>query len=157
MLNPLPGVETGWYEISSSHRLNAFTPYPAVGELANVSMVALVLFFLAVGLVFGYFEGRIRRLINDGWQVAAIALFGLLMLFTIFSMQYPLRQASRMIWYAIALDIGIRVLARMRQKRASTAIRRVSPARCSPPNSPTNNSKFCDSSAPIHTDETQLQ
>lgn len=114
MVNPMLGVDTNWYQISHRHMLNPFTPYPAVGELVNVSTTALLLFCAIVGLIFGYFEQRIRALVGEGKQVVSLAFLGLMGLFVIFSVQYPLRQAVRMVWYAIAFDIALRVFERVR-------------------------------------------
>lgn len=114
-LNPLPGATVGWYEISRQLRLNEFTPFAGMGELGNVGYTAVVPFFLIVGLLFGYFEGRVRRLISQGHQMVSLVFVGLPGLFVIYCVQYNLRTSVRMLVYAIAADVLVRIALKVFQ------------------------------------------
>lgn len=126
-LNPLPGQLAGSVDIGASHRLNNVTPYAGVGELGNFGWVTVLGYFFFVGLLLGYFDRRVRVLLNNNRQIQALALCGLLGLFAIFSIQYQLRTCSRLLIYAIALDLIFRLLSR-RKRGLPLASSSVSPS-----------------------------
>lgn len=108
-INPAPGSIAGWYDINSQLRLGKYFPFSGIGELwSSGAMTASVLFFLA-GVAIGHFDRRIRELVIGGRQVAALAIFGMVVLSGILLTQYNLRNATRPLWYAAAIDIATRV------------------------------------------------
>lgn len=107
-LNPLPGRFSGWYEVEPLHRFSEFTPYATVGELGNLGWVALVVYFLFVGVAFGYLDRRVRWLLAHGHQYLGLGITGLAGLFVPFSLQYNMRTSSRFVLYALGADLAIR-------------------------------------------------
>ena len=106
-LNPLPGGMAGWYDIADVHRLNVYTPYGAIGELGNVGPAAVVGYFVALGLVMAWLDRRVRAHLVAGRQGPALLVVGLVALFCLYNQQYNLRQSTRMVYYALAIDLAL--------------------------------------------------
>jgi hypothetical protein len=106
-LNPAPGGMAGWYEIAPFHRLNAFTPYGAVGELGNVGTVAVVGYFVVLGVIMAFLDRSVKAHLANGRQAAALLLVGLVAVFCLFNQQYNLRASTRLVYYAVLLDLAI--------------------------------------------------
>ena len=121
-LSPLPGGMAGWYQVAPQHRLNIYTPYAAVGELGNAGYGTVVVYFLAVGLLLALFDRRVRALLQDGRQAHALAIVGLIGLFCLFTVQYNLRASTRMLYYAVAVDLLFVFMYKIRgsERRSST-------------------------------------
>lgn len=124
-VNPLPGAAAGWYEAASTLRINYYTPYAGVGELANYGPAYLIGFFLVVGVILGVFDLQVQALIRDKAPVLALVVVGLTGLFVLYMVQYNLRSASRMIIYGIAASLAIAIVHRaMVRRRENPAARR---------------------------------
>ena len=108
-MNPLPGTVAGWYRIAPLHRLNINTPYAGIGELGNCGWLVVVVVSVAIGAVLGRLDISSRRLLADGLVMPALALVGLSALFAFLFVQYNLRSSLRMLYYGLALDVGILV------------------------------------------------
>lgn len=104
-LNPLPGTMSGWYDIAPAHRLNEYTPFAGLGELANAGWGVTIACCMVIGAVLAYLDAQVKQLIERGLQMAALAIVGLSGLFLLFFVQYNLRAAGRMLYYAVALDL----------------------------------------------------
>jgi hypothetical protein len=113
-LSPLPGQWTDWYVHEPYLRLNPFTPYSAIGELGNYGWVTLILVSAGLGGLLGYLDGRVGRLLSSGQELVALAIVALCGLFAVNGLQYDLRSAFRLIVYAVALDVAVRVWAALR-------------------------------------------
>jgi hypothetical protein len=111
-INPLPGGLAGWYDIAAQHRINEFTPFAGIGELGNHGWQYLVGYCLAVGMVFAWWDARMRALLAAGKQLYGLALVGLAGLFMLVLTQYNLRSATRVLYYAITLALALGVLVR---------------------------------------------
>jgi hypothetical protein len=108
-INPLPGDLAGWYEIARSHRLNVYAPFAALGELGNSGWPFVVGYCLAIGFVLGYLDRRMRTLLARGQQLYGVALVGIAGLSVVLSTQYNLRSTTRLLYYALVLDLIVRV------------------------------------------------
>jgi hypothetical protein len=104
-LNPLPGGPAGWYDIADSHRLNIYTPTAGLGELGNAGWEMAILVCLMLGAVLAYVDVRSKRLMARDKQLFGLALVLLGALFLLLITQYNLRSATRMLYYAVALDV----------------------------------------------------
>lgn len=104
-VNPLSGASTGWYEIAGAHRLNTYTPYAGVGELQNVGWAATIVGCLVIGVVLGHLDARSKAWIRHGIPVVGLVLVAMAGLFTLMIVQYNLRTAARLLYYAVALDV----------------------------------------------------
>jgi hypothetical protein len=123
-INPVPGDLSGWYGIAGQHRLNRFMPFAALGELGNAGWLPLVGYCLTAGFVLAYLDWRMRTLLDRGQQLYGLALVGLAGLFVLFSTQYNLRSATRLLYYAVTLDVIIRIwLAAIGSSAASSGRR----------------------------------
>jgi hypothetical protein len=116
-INPLPGGIAGWYAIASAHRINLFTPYAALGELGNHGWLVLVGYCLVVGAILGHLDNSVRQLLAGGRQAYGLALLALAGLFMVISTQYNLRTATRLMYYALAADVAIRLWLRFGPER----------------------------------------
>jgi hypothetical protein len=113
-LNPLPGGVAGWYGISRTMRLNAFTPFSGIGEVGNVGWWAVVAVWVGIGVVLAWLDARCHRLMFAGNQVGVACIVGLAGMFAVASVQYNLRAAQRDLVYATVLVLGIEALRRVR-------------------------------------------
>ena len=100
-VNPLPGFASGWYDIAPALRLNAWTPFPAVGQLASHGWPWLVAYGLAVGAALGFVESGLKSRSPITHQWAYIVAAALAAMFTLFTLQYNLRSATRVVWYVL--------------------------------------------------------
>ncbi len=119
-LDPRPGASVGWYDIAPDLRINFYTPYNALGELANHGWLALAAFFVVVGAYFGHLSGQVKRLLSLGQGLAGLILFGLACLFIVLTLQYNLRSSVRILYYTLAFELAIslvRVIARYAMAR----------------------------------------
>lgn len=105
-VNPMSGDSAGWYDISTSLRINRYTPYSAIGELINYGPIFFVSSFVALGLILGSVQRINDRLFGDpaGRFVAIIAL-GLTFIFVIQSTQYNLRSDLRYVYLAVGSQL----------------------------------------------------
>ena len=116
-LNPLPGGPAGWYDIANSHRLNAYTPTAGVGELGNAGWEITVFVCLLIGAALAYIDVRSKRLMARDKQLFGLALVLLSALFLLMLSQYNLRSATRMLYYAVAVDVlATTLISRARSK-----------------------------------------
>ncbi len=121
-LSPLTGDAAGWYEIASGLRLNFYTPYAALGELANVGWATFTISMLVLGLAFGIIERAARRIARTP-RVAVLRFLpiGLCYLFTIQMTQYNLRSEARLVYYAIIAALVLSIIARLLPERRSVS------------------------------------
>lgn len=111
-LNPLPGTTAGFYNISPYLRLNNWTPFSAVGELANYGTAPMLVIWFGIGAALAYLDGRVSHYINRGRGLVAVTLVGLSGLLTLHSLQYNLRPTIRILLYALLLDALLRYMTR---------------------------------------------
>lgn len=104
-VNPVPGDFTGWYQIAGAHRLNTYTPYAGLGELQNVGWAATIIGCILLGVVLGHLDAQSKAWIRRGLPIVGLMLVALGGLFTLMFVQYNLRTAARMLYYAIAIDL----------------------------------------------------
>ena len=113
-VNPTPGQSAGWYDIAQDMRINSYTPYAGVGELANSGTGYLVGYFLVVGLVLGVLDHQVQRLLRKGLPYLGLATVGLTGLFVLYIVQYNLRSATRMLLYAMLLGFAVEIILRLK-------------------------------------------
>lgn len=125
-INPLPGSSSGWYDEAANLRINVYTPFAGLGELANYGPVYLVAYCLSVGVLLGIFDRQVQRFMSQGLDVLGLVLVGLTGLFVLYSIQYNLRTSTRMLVYgsvaAFLLSwLGPKVARRMSDSRKNRA------------------------------------
>jgi hypothetical protein len=111
-LDPRPGIWAGWYD--EVPYINAFTPYNAIGDLLRAGIWIAMLYYMFVGMYFARAEARLRSASRVGpGQLLTIGItFG----FIVLSIQYPLRSATRLIYYMIVIDVFGQVAFRLAPK-----------------------------------------
>lgn len=110
-INPLPGAMTDWPAIGPFLRINVNTPFSGLGELAAQGVGVLVIYGLAAGLALSW-TTRIADALPGVWRT--VGVFSVLALVTLFSLemlQYNLRAGTRLLWYALAWMLFLRVVA----------------------------------------------
>jgi hypothetical protein len=120
-VDPRPGGLSGWYNVSRRHRFNAFAPYAGLGELRNHSVRAVLVYYFLIGIVLAHLDRRISVLLRRQAPVVAFALLGLVGLFVLNSVQYNLRSSTRLMYYALAIDIAMRPILRRRRRRQAAS------------------------------------
>jgi hypothetical protein len=99
-LNPLPGRFTDWYKYSDQMRLNIFAPFSLHGRVFKTGMIFTYIYFFFNGVIYMYFEKKIRYFLKDRKILLAILILIFLCLYIVFSFEYNMRSAVRMIYYA---------------------------------------------------------
>lgn len=118
-LNPLPGRMVGWYDIAPSLRLNRFTPFSTLGGLGNYGTTTVIGVGLGLGAVLAYLDGRVSTYLATGWQFLAVGLVGMAGFVSVSALQYNLRTSSRLLLYALLIDIAARVVLANRANKAA--------------------------------------
>ena len=124
-INPLPGELAGWYEISPSLRLNAFTPYSSIGELANYGAGILFAYLLSLGAVLVICANSLRRVASrfdseTGKLLANAFLLGISVFVGLNLVQYNLRSSTRVVYGLIAICVLASAVSRIASARRST-------------------------------------
>lgn len=101
-INPLPSSMIDLSYMLDTQKINATSPFPALATLAQAGFFFVFLFFVISGYVF---SRALNFLKYRSWLYYVV--FGLFILFTIFSVQYNLRGASRFLYYSIILFLTI--------------------------------------------------
>jgi len=128
-INPLPGRWTDWYQ--NQIRINIYMPFNAVGDLLRAGVWVALLYYAVIGGCFARIELRLRA--EGRLGPVLLMLLGLCFAFIVFSLQYPLRSASRMIYYMFALEFVALLLSRVRSaagsQRTTTSEKTLQPGR----------------------------
>jgi hypothetical protein len=120
-VTPLPGAWTDWAQVQQSLRLNAFEPYPALGELLNHGWVAVVGYSVVVGIVFEVLAAVAWRSGQRfGAPMRAIMMAGAGVVL-VRSSQYNLRTESRLIYYMIVGVLSLAAFPRLTRRAARAA------------------------------------
>jgi hypothetical protein len=114
-INPMPGRWTDWYQ--NQMRINIYMPFNAVGDLLRAGFGIAFAYFAVVGACFARIELRLRVAGRLGPK--PLVMLGLCFAFIVFSLQYPLRSATRMIYYMFALELAGLVISALRPKSSS--------------------------------------
>jgi hypothetical protein len=109
-ISPLPGRWTDWYQ--NQIRINIYMPFNAVGDLLRAGLWVALGYYAVIGACFARIELRLRA--EGRLRPELLMLVGLCFAFVVFSLQYPLRSATRMIYYMFALELVAFSLSRIR-------------------------------------------
>lgn len=99
-LNPLPGRFTDWYKHADQMRLNIYAPFSLHGRVFKTGKLFTYIYFFFNGVIYMYFEKKIRYFLKNRKILLAILLLIFLCLYIVFSFEYNMRSAVRMIYYA---------------------------------------------------------
>ncbi len=99
-INPLPGFLAGWYKYASERRINKFAPYSTHGEIFRMGRYFTFIFYFLIGLIYTYFEKKVREMISKKFFLKAFVLLIILILNIIYSFEYNMRSSTRYIYYA---------------------------------------------------------
>jgi hypothetical protein len=111
-LNPLPGVFTNWYEVTDHLKVNAFSPYNTLGELWNHGILIGAVFYLSIGFYLAHVDWKIRTWANEGRTGLSLILFGFYALFVLLSLEYPLRNCVRLLYYSLMFEVALQLMSR---------------------------------------------
>jgi hypothetical protein len=100
-LSPMPGQLAGWVEIKDSLRVNRYTPFNALGEIATQGWLTIAIVGAAVGLLLAL-ATRVSSNLRGAYQLAAsLLLLAITIRFSLSLLQYNLRTSARHIWYLL--------------------------------------------------------
>ncbi|WP_299678496.1 O-antigen polymerase [uncultured Tenacibaculum sp.] len=99
-LSPLPGRFTDWYKYADQMRLNVYAPFSLHGRVFKTGLLFTYVYFFLNGVIYMYFEKKIRIFLKERKIFLAILLLIFLCLYIVFSFEYNMRSAIRMIYYA---------------------------------------------------------
>jgi hypothetical protein len=100
-IDPTPGVWSGWY--ARELRFNVYMPFNAIGDLLRAGTWVAVLYYAVVGVYFARIDARLKSAarIGPGLLLLIALAFG----FIIFSLQYSLRTATKLIYYMMFIEL----------------------------------------------------
>jgi hypothetical protein len=111
-INPLPGFMTEWH--SSQRKINRATPFNAVGDLLRGGELVATCYFALLGLYFAWIDRKIRSTPRP--PLPLFATVALSYIFIIMTLQYPLRNCTRLVYYMAAIDTFVWLRARGRKQ-----------------------------------------
>jgi hypothetical protein len=114
-MNPMPGDIAGWYEVTDILRLNPVTPESALGQLGALGPLGLILCCIFVSAVLAWLELVVDDRMRGGQDIYVAVILGIVALFALYMLQYPLRSASRMLLYLFILEIARRFFKKIGQ------------------------------------------
>lgn len=112
-ISPFSGDFAGWYDIAPSRRISEEIPYSALGELYGYSPLALIFYMFSVGAVFSMVEHELNWSNKRVRGFLVLFTFGFCLLFALFTLQYNLRSATRMIYYLLAVLFFNRIFSKI--------------------------------------------
>lgn len=99
-INPLPGSFVGWYEYSSSRRINIYAPYSTHGEAFAMGKTFTFFFFFFIGIIFTNIDKFVRKMFKKQKNLKALILVLLTCLHIFYSFEYNMRSSLRYIYYS---------------------------------------------------------
>lgn len=106
MVDPRLGTASGWEKVSPTQRIDVATPFNAMGQLANFGWPYLAGYLTVIGWYFAHIQHLVRRRFPVSLRpLAQTATLGIAGIFTVTSLQYSLRTASRLVYYAMVLEL----------------------------------------------------
>ena len=99
-INPLPGSIAGWYDYAEKMRINIYAPYSLHGRVFKMGYSFTIIYFFITGVIFSFFERKIRLLLEKKKRILSFILFLILMLHIVYAFEYNMRAAVRYIYYA---------------------------------------------------------
>lgn len=106
-ISPLPGFMVGWSDLGPTRRVTMEVPYSAIGELYGFSPLFCFLYFSVAGLIFSLIEKYYSRVVNE-WRALYFMLYSaFLILFSMLVLQYNLRDATRILYYIMSIEVVI--------------------------------------------------
>ena len=105
--NPLPGKLAGWYAYADTMRINIYVPYSLHGRVFKTGVFFSIVFFFVIGLIFAFFETKVRYFLSQGNRILAFVIVILMMLHIVYGFEYNMRAAMRYIYYAFFVVLMI--------------------------------------------------
>jgi hypothetical protein len=102
-INPLTGKMAGWYDYANKMRINYHAPFSLHGRVFKTGLTFTLAYFFITGLIFSFFEKKIRNLLNNRNRIFAFVLIMVLVLHIIYAFEYNMRSAIRYFYYAFIL------------------------------------------------------
>jgi hypothetical protein len=114
-LNPLPGFLAGWYDYSNDMRINIYAPYSLHGRVFRTGTIFTIIYFIFSGLIFSYFEKKIRKLLTEGKRIYAFFLTIILVLHIVYAFEYNMRSAIRYFYYAFFIVFMVYIFKQLKK------------------------------------------
>lgn len=127
--NPLPGSLTDWPDIYSGLRVNIYTPYNGLGELAGHGLTALAIGMFAMSFAIAALQRASGRATGVAQAFLQLAGLGLTVIWTLDLLQYNLRSGVRIVYYFAVLVIAVQLWSWARRPADRPARRPVALAR----------------------------
>jgi hypothetical protein len=118
-VSPLPSSLNGWHSLAQLLRVNGFTPFNGLGELAAHGWPFLIGFAVSVGLMLPVMERSIRDIEGPLRVVGMALLVALVVMFSVIMLQYNLRSGTRLLYYLAIVTVGLRIFSKMWQSRGA--------------------------------------
>lgn len=122
-INPLPGGTVGWADLNPSLKLDASTPFNAIGELAAQGWQVLIIFAFVVGLAAAATERAAQALPGALGTLGMLLVMALLALYSVTVLQYNLRSSTRILWYAVFAVIILHFIGALIVKKNEAPLR----------------------------------
>lgn len=102
-LNPLPSSFIDVDNMIMGAKINIFSPTPAISMLYSFSICLLFIYMYIAGLVFSYAQGIFKG------RFLLLFLVAMLLAFSVLSMQYHLRECTRILYYIITVIFSFKI------------------------------------------------
>jgi hypothetical protein len=107
-VTPAPSGWTNWSTLAPLLRVNIYTPYNGLGELAAHGRIYLVGYGLASGFVITQLSRLAASLPGMSRALGTLLLVALTTLFAVTLLQYNLRSDTRLVWYCTVCLLALK-------------------------------------------------
>lgn len=114
-INPLPGFLAGWYDHANDMRINIYAPYSLHGRVFRTGIAFTVVYFFLSGLIFSYFEKKIRNLLTENKRIYSFIITIILILHIVYAFEYNMRSAIRYFYYAFFIVFVVYVFKQVKK------------------------------------------
>lgn len=106
-INPLPSTIIDVSSVINKHKITVFAPYSALGTLGVLGFAYVSVYYFIAGLIFNF----CKTYFSVRFSMASSIIFLLFMSFTMLSLQYQLRTATRFVYYAVFVFLFFKVIS----------------------------------------------
>lgn len=122
-ISPLQGESVGWADVNLTLKVDATTPFNAIGEIAAQGWQVILIGGFLIGAILATAERVARSTPGVFGTLSVVLVLALTALYSVTVLQYNLRSSTRLLWYLLAGVILLRLLAVLMARRQSRVLR----------------------------------
>jgi len=113
-VTPLSAKASGWAAIKSDMRLNYYSPFAGLAELAVWGIPVISLYYVVCGSLLCFAESLVAK----RWKLGVLVIWSLSVLFALQAPQYSLRMQTRVVYIAMLFATCVVGCSALRDRRS---------------------------------------